>query len=162
MNIFILRHGDASASTHMEDSKRPLSDIGVKEAEAAAELFSKFEIRFDHAFSSPLKRAKQTLEFVIKTQKKTLVTEIDELKPEGNIESIIKILTKQKENSTILIVGHNPVLLDLIKHITDAKQAHILLKTGGLVKIRINTIEPKIRGELEWLLAPKTIRKISK
>jgi phosphohistidine phosphatase len=162
MDIFILRHGDANAGTHIEDSKRPLSDVGIKEAEAAARLFLEFEIRFDHAFSSPLKRAKQTLGFIIKTQKKTLITEIDELKPEGSVEPIIKILAKQKENSMILIVGHNPILLDLIKYIIDSKQASILLKTGGLAKIRANMIGTKIRGELEWLLTPKTIRKISK
>jgi hypothetical protein len=36
------------------------------------------------------------------------------------------------------------------------------LKTGGIAKMKINSLSPRLVGDLEWLLTPKVIRKISK
>ncbi|WP_048194311.1 phosphohistidine phosphatase SixA [Candidatus Nitrosotenuis uzonensis] len=162
MNIFILRHGDANTSTKvMDDFKRPISDVGVKESEYIAKMLSVFGIMFDRVFSSPLTRAKQTAEIAIKSQKVRIV-EVNELKPEGNVEQIAKILSEQKENSTILLVGHSPLLVDLICYITGSVHGSVSLKTGGIAKIKTSSLRPRLSGNLEWLLTPKVIRKISK
>ena len=162
MNIFILRHGDANAGTKvMDDFKRPISDVGVKESEYIAKMLSVFEITFDCVFSSPLTRAKQTAEIAIKSQKVRIV-EVNELKPEGNVEQIAKILSEQKENSTILLVGHSPLLVDLIGYVTGSASGSVSLKTGGVAKIKTSSLRPRLSGNLEWLLTPKVIRKISK
>lgn len=162
MNIFVLRHGDANTGTKISDDfRRPISDVGVKESEAVARMLTVFEIKFDRVFSSPLKRARQTAEIATKSQK-IRIMEINELKPEGNIEQILKILSEQKENSTILMVGHNPLLTDLICNIIGCAQSSVSLKTGGIAKIKITSLRPKLSGNLEWLLTPKIIRKISK
>ena len=90
---------------------------------------------------------------------------LDELKPEGNVDDLCKKLAKQKDESTILVVGHNPLLVDLVDCIVGLDSHHtsnLSLKTGGLVKIRTTSLEPKLRGQLEWLLSPKLIRKVSK
>jgi phosphohistidine phosphatase len=165
MDIFILRHGDANPTTKklMNDSKRGLSDGGIKEIENVSELFTKFEIKFDYIYSSPLKRAKQSTDIISKNQKKSKTVELAELKPEGNVEELCKKIAKQKENSTILIVGHNPLLVNLINYIINlGNSQNLTLKTGGLAKIKTLSLEPQLKGELEWLLAPKLIRKISK
>jgi phosphohistidine phosphatase len=164
MDLFILRHGDANITTKklVDDSKRSLSDAGVKEIENVSELFSKFEIKFDWIYSSPLKRAKQSAEIISKKQKKSKFVELDELKPEGSVEAVCKKLSKQKE-ATTLIVGHNPLLVNLVSYIiSPANRPRLSLKKGGLVKIKTLALEPHLSGELEWLLAPKMIRKISK
>jgi phosphohistidine phosphatase len=165
MDILVLRHGDANPATKkvMNDSKRGLSDSGIKEIENVSELFDKFEIKFDYIYSSPLKRAKQSADIISKNQKKSKTVELAELKPEGGVEELCKKIAKQKENSTILIVGHNPLLVNFINYIISSGNGqNLTLKTGGLVKIKTLSLEPQLKGELEWLLAPKLIRKISK
>jgi phosphohistidine phosphatase len=165
MDVFVLRHGDANTSTKdlVDDSKRMLSASGIKEIENVTKLFSKFEIKLDLIYSSPLRRAKQSSEIIAKTQKKSKVVYLNELKPEGNVEEICQTLSKQKESSVVLIVGHIPLLIDLINYIISSViKSDLSLKTGGLCKIKTMSLEPRLKGELEWLLVPKLIRKISK
>ncbi|HEY8110010.1 MAG TPA: phosphohistidine phosphatase SixA [Candidatus Nitrosotenuis sp.] len=167
MEIFILRHGDASSNAKKltDDSKRSLSENGVKEIENASNFFEELEINFDHIFSSPLKRAKQTSEIILKKQSKSNFTELEELKPEGRVEEICKKLSSQKENIKVLIVGHNPLLVDLTNYIinsADQISTNISLKTGGIIKIKVSSVEPKMKGELQLMLPPKLIRKFCK
>jgi phosphohistidine phosphatase len=165
MDIFILRHGDANTATKksLDDSKRSLSENGIKEIENVSGLFSKFEIKFEHIYSSPLKRAKQSAEIIARNQKKAKFVSLDQLKPEGSVEEICKVLSKQKEENTTLIVGHVPLLADLANNIISSGDLpHLSLKTGGLIKIKTLALVPQLRGELEWLLSPKLVRKISK
>lgn len=165
MEVFILRHGDTNSKKLTDDSKRSLSENGIKEIENVSGFFEELEINFDHIFSSPLKRAKQTSEIILKKQNKSNFTELDELKPEGRVNEICKKLSSQKQDTHILIVGHNPLLIDLVNYIinsADHISTNISLKTGGIIKIRISSLEPKIKGELQWMLTPKLIRKFCK
>ncbi len=165
MEIFILRHGDANSDSKKitDDSKRSLTEAGIKEIENVCRFFDEFDIKIDHIFSSPLKRAKQTSQMILKDQK-SKITELEELKPEGNPNDACKKITKQN-HPTILVVGHNPLLIDIINHITSSQKqiaSNVSLKTGGLAKIKITSTDPRLTGHLEWLLAPKIIRKVSK
>jgi phosphohistidine phosphatase len=166
LDIFILRHGDANTQTKklIDDSKRSLSENGIREIESVSRLFAEFEMRFDFVLSSPLKRARQTSDIILKGQKKCELVELNELKPEGNLEELCKKLAKHVEGSVILIVGHNPLLTNLTNYIVGSNHlpSGISLKTGGLIKIKTTSFEPKLRGHLEWLLTPKLIRKVSK
>lgn len=166
MDIFILRHGDANSDAKKitDDSKRALTETGIKEIENVSSLFAEFDIEVSHVFFSPLRRAKQTAEIILKNQKKAKITEIAELKPEGSPSEACKKIIKQN-GSTILIIGHNPLLVDIINHILNTEKQianGLALKTGGLAKIKITVMEPQLRGHLEWLLTPKLIRKVIK
>lgn len=164
MEIFVLRHGDANSDSKkiIDDSKRVLTDAGIKEVDGVSRFFGEFDIKLDHIFSSPLKRAKQTSEIILKNQKKAKLTELMELKPEGIPDEVCKKITKQNA-STVLIVGHNPLLTDIINYVCSQKQiaCNLSLKTGGLAKIKTISVDP-LQGQLEWLLTPKMIRKVSK
>lgn len=165
MDIFILRHGDANSDSKKitDDSKRALTETGIKEIENVSRLFAEFDIEISHVFSSPLRRAKQTAEIMLKNQKKAKLVEISELKPEGIPSEVFKKISMQVD-SIILIIGHNPLLIDIINHITRTEKIAegLALKTGGLAKIKITAMEPQLRGHLEWLLTPKLIRKVIK
>jgi len=39
--------------------------------------------------------------------------------------------------------------------------AKIVLKKGGVAKVRITSFTPRVSGELRWLLTPKIIAKMS-
>jgi len=173
MDIFILRHGEAGkklTTGNNKDSERPLTAAGQKEVAEIANSFKELEIRFDFIISSPLKRAHQTAAVVAKTLKKQKkMQDWNELKPEGNKQDLYRKLsssTQFKQYSSVLIVGHEPYLTDMISDIiSDGKggSGHIVLKKAGLARIGITSFTPpNLHGELKWLLTPKHLKNMGK
>jgi len=164
MDLFILRHGEAgkhSVATR-NDFRRILTIAGKHEIEEIAKAFVKLGLEFDFVFTSPLIRCKQTVEIILKYVKsKNNVEELNELKPEGNKLELYNKLSKLKHDSLALIVGHEPYLSELIGDAIGGA-SRIDLKKGGLARIRTTSFQPKIQGELRWLLTPKHMKKISK
>jgi len=172
MDIFILRHGEAGKkpTTGNKDSERPLTVVGQKEVADIAKSLKGLGIKFDLILSSPLKRAHQTaaiLTKIFKNEKK--MEDWNELKPEGNrIDLYRKLSSSQfKQYSSVLIVGHEPYLSDMISDmISNGKGGggDIVLKKAGLARIGITSSTPtsstlpSLHGELKWLLTPKHMR----
>jgi hypothetical protein len=46
--------------------------------------------------------------------------------------------------------------------ITDEKYGRIDIKKGSIVRIRVTSATPKLKGELRWLITPKLLRLMSK
>ncbi|MDE1845560.1 MAG: phosphohistidine phosphatase SixA, partial [Thaumarchaeota archaeon] len=115
----------------------------------------------DHVFTSPLLRAKQTAEIVAKSLKyKGRIEEIDSLKPEGSRLEFYTILSKLKQDSVVLVVGHEPCLSEMISDAISQSGCRLNLKKAGMARIRVISTLPKIKGELRWLLTPKHLKKI--
>lgn len=67
MNIYVIRHGETNANKNgvlQGSSNWPLNEAGIKLAKMTGENMK--GIKFDACFSSPLDRAKQTAELVLK------------------------------------------------------------------------------------------------
>ena len=166
MDLFILRHGEAGkriAPGH-NDARRPLTLAGEEEIAKIAEALERIGIRFDIILTSPLKRAYQTADIVakeFKAQKK--MQKLQELSPEGNMSALYQKLSSFKEGTSILVVGHNPYLSEMVSEmITDEKYGRIDIKKGGIVRIRVTSTTPKLNGELRWLITPRLLRLMSK
>ncbi|MDE1829080.1 MAG: phosphohistidine phosphatase SixA [Thaumarchaeota archaeon] len=163
MDLFILRHGEAgrSSATIRDDSKRTLTVGGEKEIKEISKGVQDLGIEFDYIFTSPVLRAKQTAEIVSKiVTSKNQIKELDELKPEGNKLQLYNKLSNLKQDSSVLIVGHEPDLSELIGDAISNGECRIDLKKAGLARIRVTTILPKLKGELRWLLTPKHLKRI--
>ena len=113
-------------------------------------------VKFDAIITSPLKRAHQTASIVSKIFNiENNLMNWEELRPEGNrIELYRKLSSEQlfKQESAVLVVGHEPYLSSLISEIISEANAssHVVLKKAGLAKIRITSQYAQImRGELE-------------
>ena len=161
MDLFVLRHGEAGNRKKMivVDTKRTLTAAGRKEIDEIAKGISRLKIKPDKIITSPLARARETAEIVAKVQKSKNLEEWEELKPEGNRQQFYDKLSKFKSDSSILVVGHEPYLTTMICEIMEASGGHMLLKKGGLARVRIDAFTPKVRGELRWLLSPRLLRK---
>lgn len=166
MELYLLRHGKAQEHTQniTSDSKRQLTQAGTKELECIAKAMKLLNIRVDEIISSPLIRAKQTADITmqyVKSKKKSVII-WNELKPEIDTVKIIKKLIKLKPSSSILLVGHEPHLTNLITSIiSDNSQAvDISLKKGGLVHMRCNVVKSNLSGSLRSLLTPKQFKKL--
>jgi phosphohistidine phosphatase len=131
--------------------------------EEVSESLLTLGLKFDGIFTSPLKRAYETAAIVSKTFKSLdRLEHWDELRPEGKRPDLYRKLAKFKQESNVLLVGHEPYLGTLIGEIVSGNSnSHITLKKGGLAKVRITSFLPKASGELRWLLTPKQIRKMS-
>lgn len=162
MDLLILRHGEAGRhSLSPGDSKRSLTSEGKQEITDLSNGLKSLEIKLDHVFTSPLLRAKQTAEIVAKSLKyKGRIEEIDSLKPEGSRLEFYTILSKLKQDSVVLVVGHEPCLSEMISDAISQSGCRLNLKKAGMARIRVISTLPKIKGELRWLLTPKHLKKI--
>lgn len=162
-----MRHGEAGKRipSGSKDSERPLTVAGQGEVEEVAKAIARLGVRFDFVATSPLKRARQTAEVVAKVLKvkKSSVEEWNDLKPESRRVELYRKLSQFKPESSILVVGHEPYLSTMISEIVfDGGSGRIIMKKTGLAKITIKTFQPKVRGELRWLLTPKHLKKVAK
>lgn len=165
MDLIILRHGEAGTQIPPpgKDEERVLTDAGKKEVEDIAKSIRALKLKIGPIATSPVTRSMETAKIVAKTLNKTKDIEAwDELKPEGERSVFYDRLSKMKEDSSILIVGHEPYIGNLIGDLIAGKSScRIAIKKGGMARISISTLNPKPIGKLKWLLTPKQIRKLS-
>ena len=86
MKIYVIRHGETDANKNavlQGSSNWPLNDYGIKLAEITGQNMK--DIKFDACFSSPLDRAKQTAEIVLKNSKNNIEIQFDDRLKEINM-----------------------------------------------------------------------------
>ena len=166
MDLYILRHGDAGPhlSSKMDDKNRSLTSLGKNDITELARALKKIGVKIDVIFSSPLNRAYESATIVsniIKSSGKVKV--LEDLAPEGKRQIVYQQLSKQKEESVILIVGHEPQLGEIINEIIhkDVGKSNLKLKKGGIVRLRMLSFKDVPFGELRWLMSPELLRKTS-
>ena len=137
-----------------------------------AKSLKKLDIKFDIILSSPLPRALQTATIIHDEYKLENKVELcDELIPKQNNKLMLSSkLTAIKDYFSILIVGHEPYLSNMISDIISKNNDknnnnlninnRIVLKKSGLTKIRITSTVPKLKGELRWLLTSRVLKKL--
>ncbi len=165
-----MRHGEAGKklSPDTKDFSRPLTVEGKREVSEIAKSLKYLGVKFNFILTSPLKRANQTASIVAMAFiSENKIEQWDELKPESNRTDLYRKLSEKfKQDSSILIVGHEPYLSSLISEILskgdvmDADAGHLVLRKAGLAKVRLTSLRPRVQGELRWLLTPKLMKKI--
>jgi phosphohistidine phosphatase len=164
VELYVLRHGEAGKRlpAGSNDSERALTVTGKQEIEKIAEALQELGIKFDFIATSPLKRASQTAEIVAKALKvkKGKLEGWDELKPEGKRPEMYRRLSQFKQQSSVLVVGHEPYLSTMIGEIVfgNGTGNNIVLKKAGLARVDVTSVQPNIKAELRWLLTPKLLK----
>jgi len=163
IDLFILRHGEAgNRMTVVEkDSERPLTTEGRTEMQKIAKSLKAIGLQTNQIYTSPLKRARETAEIAAKILNIPTLEEWDELKPDGSKAALYRKLEKLERNSRLILVGHEPYLTSMIGEIIGITGPRIVLKKGGMAKVRITSFTSQISGELRWLLTPKIMTKMS-
>lgn len=163
MNAYFLRHGEAGkrASIPSRDFERSLTASGREEMEKIARSMEQMGLEFDKILTSPLTRARETAEILAKFQNNSgKVEDWDELRPEGNRLDLYKKLAKLKQDTHVVLIGHEPHLSSIVGEIISGSlSTRIVLKKGGLARVQITSFSPRPTGELRWLLTPKLLRK---
>ena len=163
MKLYVLRHADAvdeSDPRFENDADRPLTIKGVRRTKLLAHALRQWEITFDAIFSSPLLRARETADIVmrgLRLQGKLEVT--DHLAPSGDVEKLLNRLnTSRPAPKNALLVGHEPYLSNLISLLcAGGPNLSLTLKKGGLCRMEVDQLHSARCAHLEWLLAPRLL-----
>ena len=166
MELFILRHGEAGQRTSSipGDKKRALTSSGKSEIEEIAKALKILGLKFDLIATSPLKRAYDTAAIVadiFDISKKVQVW--NDLSPESNRTEVFHKISQLKEEDVVLIVGHQPMLGEIVNdmiHKGKSSPSNLLLKKGGIVRIRVQKKSNIPKGELRWVITPRILKSI--
>ncbi len=167
MDLFILRHGEAGQrSSQTSDRIRPLTTAGKAEILEIAKALKIIGLKFDLVVTSPLKRAYDTAMIVADIFSIGNRLEVwNELAPEGQRAEVYRKISKLREEYAVLIVGHQPLLGEIVNdmiHKGKSSPCNLILKKGGIVRIRLLSKSNVPIGELKWLLSPRILKNIYK
>ena len=156
MKLYFLRH--AAALDGADDAKRPLSATGRQQARKVARLLRRSGVAFDLAFSSPLVRAKQTVDITLditNDQQPITAQETPALLNETEADLFADWLVRLPEAGHVLLVGHEPSLSARVRRMLGLDRAGALELSKGAVAC-VKTADRRI-GSLKFLLNPKSL-----
>ncbi len=132
MKLFLLRH--ATAEPGSPDAERTLTSSGHHTAQQlAAFLNGKRYFSFTHAWCSPYRRARETLDPIIAHGlSRSNILYREDLLPGSDITAILPELHRTRKS--LLIVGHNPHLTTLARYLCGlaSPQAPLSFKKGAV------------------------------
>lgn len=155
MELYFFRHGLAveNMGSKMPDANRPLTERGIARTRSSAKTLKALGLKPVALYSSPLLRARQTA--VILGAALGVAVQIRQEVAPGFDESAAELLLRGVDhNGEVMFVGHEPSLSMTVRGIIGG--GDLTLKKGGLARVHVTGVNP-LRGELVWLLAPKTL-----
>jgi phosphohistidine phosphatase len=157
MELFLLRHGIAvepGTPGFKTDESRALTDEGRRKLRGVAAAMRAMDLHFDAILTSPLVRARQTAEIVAAELKFKEVQVVHALRPAGTPRAVIEALQPYAGVQSLLLVGHEPNLSELVTTLISAKSGScIVFKKAGLCRLEADALRPG-RAILHWLLTP--------
>jgi phosphohistidine phosphatase len=160
MNLYLMRHANAGLRkpNPLLDAKRGLVKDGKEQCILMARVLSSLKIQIDAVVSSPLKRAQQTAQLVATELGYEARVEINPaLAPDGTYAAFQKLLDAHSGIESILIVGHNPNLIQFLgKLVTGNGGASLRLRKGAIARVDLD----RHPAQLQWLIDPRMARNL--
>ena len=151
MEIILFRHGKAETySDAKPDFDRELTSLGQKKMKQAARglagcLFPEGNIII---WTSPLVRAKQTAQILKTAFGKRATLLVVDAAATGTLEEIASEWAGLPEESTLIVVGHEPMISDWTKALCGA---HISFRPASAASIAFDG-ENRRSGQLFWFM----------
>jgi phosphohistidine phosphatase len=157
VELYIFRHGIAEISGPGEpDSARALTDAGRKKVAEVVKTARRAGFQPSLIVSSPYLRAVQTAEVAVdELEFHDDVVRSDALIPHGSPEGVWRELRDYRDESAILLAGHEPLLSLLVAYLLAAPGLRVEMKKAAMVRIDVETLGPLPRGTLRWMITPK-------
>jgi len=162
--LLVMRHAKSSwDNPDWSDFERPLNKRGMKSAPFIGSLLYQNNLTPEFVVSSPAKRAKHTAVLIKETAQVERPIKFEDKIYEASANTLLYLIADFSDDfASILIIGHNPGLEDLIRLLTGdycsmptASVAKILLNIDSWKEIRMNC------GFLETVLRPRDLMKDS-
>jgi phosphohistidine phosphatase len=156
MNLYIIRHADAGDSSLWsgDDSLRPLTEHGRKQAKALGESFRRLGVSLDAIVSSPYVRTRETAEGIIEGLGASLEVSFSELLAAGAMRrsQLAEEIAGLKPTSAA-IVGHDPDMPEFLGWLLGLEPKKVFLKKGAAAFVQCRT-PTKGDASLGWLVTP--------
>jgi len=157
VKLYVLRHADADSSAP-SDELRALSPKGLDQTVRVAEFCKDRAQVPDVILHSPVRRARETAELFGQSVESHHLIEVTWLDCGMSPEVGLKELATYYEFPSVLLVGHEPDLSQLIATclgLGDPRALH--LRKASLACLELDTLTAG-GGRLEWLLTAKLIK----
>ncbi len=152
MLIYLLRHGDAVQSPNLQDSERPLSDLGMRQASSVGLYLNNLHLRPAIVISSPLVRAMQTADEVQKLIRTPAVARSEYLIPGTRKAQLFDELNRLHPES-VLLVGHEPHLSQTISLLlAGTENLHVEMRKCSLACLLASDPLRPGHALLQWLV----------
>lgn len=167
MNLYLMRHADAGVPREnpVLDAKRGLVKEGKQQCMLMAGVLTGLKAQIDVVISSPLKRARQSAQFVateIGVEAPVLTSPT--LAPDGDYAAFQQLLSEHSSREGVLVVGHNPNLHQFLGRLLAGNgngNGHHL-PGGGCIRLRKGAIArvdlARRPPQLQWLIDPRLAR----
>jgi phosphohistidine phosphatase len=157
MEIYILRHGIAEEATGgLRDADRALTDEGKKKLQTVLRRARAVDVAPAVILASPLRRAVETAQVAVDVLRSSAkVVETRALTPESSPEAVWEEIRMHKTESSVMIVGHEPLFSSVYAYLLGAPSAQVDVKKGSLGRIDMDRFSGQPRGVLRWLIYPK-------
>ena len=160
--LIIIRHCKSSWSDlNLNDFDRPLNNRGIQDGNLMSkELLKKID-NVDLLISSSSKRTRLTADFFIESIKINKISFIDDLYHSSSENIINKLKKISNTHESIMLIGHNPGLTDLVNKLTSINLYN--LPTCGVAIVNLNIknwdlIKNFSEYDLEWMKFPKQLK----
>lgn len=140
--LWLLRHADAADGS--PDDERPLTERGIRQAEAAGRALERLGVHLDACLSSPKLRAQQTAQHACAPLGVEITLERRLAGEPFDAEDLVAGL------GDVLLVGHDPSFTLTLHDLTGAQAR---MKKGGLAAVN--------KGELVLLMRPTELEAIA-
>ena len=158
MQIYVFRHGIAEdAEIGQSDSERRLTPKGITKLRKILVRAREAGVSPDEILTSPYVRAVETAEVakaVIEFPERLIETEA--LTPMNSPQDVWDEVRNHRDAEALMLVGHNPLLSDLVCFLTGTPAYGVELKKGAIAYIEVPVVGPSPQGTLLWLLTAKT------
>lgn len=161
MEIYLIRHGIAQERRDdIKDEERKLTKEGQHKTEKVALRLMELGLKFDLILTSPLVRAQQTAEILIKAGLSKNIEESAHLAPGGDISKWINEWLSHKNYSSetkIALVGHEPDLGNWAEILVwGESKGNLVLKKAGMIGIKAPEKGDALGcSQMFWLTPPK-------
>ncbi len=157
MELYVIRHAEAKPleGTITDDADRPLTDTGIAQSRALSQCLQKLGVKLDVVLTSPLLRAKQTAEEMLRhwSNPKPPVEVVQELVDAGKRKKLARLLREVGKES-VAIVGHQPDLSTFTAWLTGSRKAQLDFAKAGVALVHCTDAPDRGAGTLEWLVTP--------
>lgn len=179
LQVLVVRHAiaedrDTYAKTGHPDGLRPLTDRGRRRMKTAAPALVRLVRRLDAVASSPLARAVETGEIIVKAFEehqrskdakprcKLRLVRLAALAPGKSAGAVLTWLADQPEGAVVALVGHEPDLSQFVSWaLTGLRESFLPLKKGAACLLEFSGEVKPAHATLLWAMKPSHLRMLA-
>jgi phosphohistidine phosphatase len=157
MELYLFRHGIAEdAKPGRPDANRALTDEGKVKVAEVVKAAHRAGTEPSLIVSSPYLRAVETAQISAEHfGYKGDIVRTETLVPHGYPEKVWSGLRDYRDETAILLAGHEPLLSHLVSYLLASPALRIEMKKAAMVRIDVESISAVPHGTLRWMITSR-------